>query len=227
MAYGHEVWLGNCVRKGNKVSVYGFYGHKLVADKPMPEGYTNAILFDDAGRAPNPDKKMVEDPAGWKFTFKDEGADVYTMYVESNSVWVTNDEGRHRGVKRDYKNVIRSNASNLSAKKIISKDGKNPGGVMHATLEIMPKAATFKVGGKAEAKILYEGKPLGGVACKVYNAGWQDILSVNADGKGSVEFLVDKPGTYIIIARYVDKDKSVCDEFDETAFTTTLTFDAV
>ena len=166
-AYGHEMWLENTERDGNIISVYGLYGHKLLPDKPMPTDYANALLYDDNGRADNPEREIVRRPSGWKFSFEDKGADVYTFYIDSNSVWITNKEGWHRGSKRDYTDANFSSAYSMVAKRIISRDGKNPGNVMHSALEIMPEKATLKVGAVERFRILYEEKPLKGAIVAV------------------------------------------------------------
>ncbi len=226
MMYGHELWLDRYERRDGRISVYGYYGHKLNPDKPMPTDYANVIVYDDDGRAGDPEKEIVRKPAGWMFSFEDKGADVYTVYVDSNSVWVTNDEGWHRGTKRDWDNVTYSGAANMVAKRIISKNSADPGDVMHAALEIMPVKAVFKVGEEASMRILYEGKPLKGNKCIVFNRNWQDLRTVSADDDGVLRFVADQPGMYIIVTKHVDPNKSVSEEFDETVFNTSLTIEA-
>ena len=225
MRYGHEMWIDGVERKDGEITAFGLYGHKLQPDKPMPTDYANVLLYDDNGRAENPDREIVNKPHGWKFTFEDKGADVYTLYIDSNSVWITNNEGWHRGTKRDYSNVNYSGAFNMVAKKIISKT-EDPGSVMHAALEVMPEAATLKVGSDATMGIFYEGKPLASAKCIIFNRGWQDLLMTKSGADGKVTFKVDQPGDYIVIAKYTDTTKSVSDEFDETSFTTALTIGA-
>ena len=226
MIYGHELWLETIKTEGSDISVFGYYGHKLTPDKPMPTDYANPILYDDNGRAANPEREIVRGPAGWKFTFKDEGADVYTLYIDSNSVWVTNNEGWHRGTKRDWEGVNYSGASNMVAKRIVSRDGKNPGSVMHAALEIMPEKAKFDVGSEAKMTVLYEGKPLKKNKCIVYNRNWQDLKTILTDDDGVLKFAADQPGTYIIVTKHTDPEKRVDEEFDETVFSTSLTIEA-
>jgi uncharacterized GH25 family protein len=226
MRYGHELWLDKIVRDGNMVSVFGYYGHKLNPDKPMPTDYANILLYDDNGRVDNPDREIVRKPAGWKFTYEDKGADVYTMYIDSNSVWVTNKEGWHRGTKRDWDDVTYSGAANMVAKRIISRNGADPGNVMHAALEIMPEKAVFKVGEEAVMKVLYEGEPLKGKKCIVFNRGWQDLRNMTTDDKGELRFTADLPGLYIIVTNHADPNKRVDEEFDETVFHSSLTIEA-
>jgi uncharacterized GH25 family protein len=226
MMYGHELWLEKVEVEGKEISVFGYYGHKLNPDKPMPTDYANPVLYDDNGRAETPEREIVRGPAGWRFTFPDKGADVYTFYVDSNSVWVTNKEGWHRGTKRDWEGVNYSGASNMVAKRIISRDGTSPGSVMHAALEIMPGKAKYKTGEAASMDILYEGKPLKGNKCIVYNRRWQDLRTIPADDNGVLRFVMDEPGIYIIVTKHTDPNKSVADEFDETVFDTSLTIEA-
>lgn len=225
MAYGHEIWLDEIEKDGDEVSVYGLYGHKMLPDKPMPTDYANVLLYDDNGRVENPEREIVNKPSGWRFTFNDAGADVYTMYVDSNSTWVTNEEGWHRGSKRNYDNVTYSGAFNMVAKRIVSKDAADPGNVMHAALEIMPGRAVLEQGKTATVRVLYEEKPMKGIKCTIYNRDWQDLLMTKTDEEGKVSFVADKPGMYVVIAKYTDESKAVSDEFDETSFTTTLTID--
>ena len=225
-AYGHEIWLDAVEKEENLISVYGLYGHKMLPDKPMPTDYANPLVYDDNGRMPAPEREIVRKPSGWKFSFEDTGADVYTFYIDSDSVWITNDEGWHRGSKRDYSKVNFSSAYNMVAKRIISRDGKNPGNVMHAALEVMPESATLKVGSEATMGVLYEGRPLANAKCIIFNRNWQDLLMTKTDADGKVTFKVDLPGDYIVIAKYTDTAKAVCEEFDETSFTTALTIGA-
>ena len=225
MRYGHEMWIDGVERKDGTISAYGLYGHKLQPDKPMPTDYANVLLYDDNGRADNPEREIVNKPRGWKFTFEDKGADVYTLYVDSNSVWVTNNEGWHRGCKRDYENVNYSGSFNMVAKRIISKTD-DPGSVMHAALEIMPDKARYKVGDTAEFTILYEGKPLANRKATAYCDAWQDLKSVETDAAGKIRIPIDDAGSYVVIAKHVDASKCVSDEFDETSFSTTLLVDA-
>lgn len=224
MRYGHEMWLDGVEKKDGIISAYGLYGHKLQPDKPMPTDYANVLLYDDNGRAENPDREIVNKPHGWKFSFEDKGADVYTLYIDSNSVWITNDEGWHRGGKRDYSNVTYSGAFNMVAKKIISKTD-DPGSVMHATLEIMPSKAKYKVGDTAEFTILYEEKPLPNTKIITYCNAWQDLQPMNTDAEGKIRIPVKDKGSYVVIAKYTDTTKA-SDDFDETGFSTTLLVDA-
>ncbi len=226
MAYGHEMWIEGVKRENGTVSAYGLYGHKLVPDKPMPTDYANVILYDDDGRAPNPEREIVNKPRGWRFTFEDKGADVYTLYIDSNSVWVTNNEGWHRGSKRDYENVKTSAAYSMVAKRIISRDGKNPGSVMHANLEIVPDKATYKTGETAVFKVFYDGKPMPGLKMVVYCSHWQDLQFVKTDAEGILKVPVEQAGSIAVIAKYTDTDKAVSEEFDETSYTTSLVVDA-
>lgn len=225
MVYGHEIWIEGVERNGNEVSAFGLYGHKLLPDKPMPTDYANVLLYDDDHRVEDPEREIVNEPHGWKFTFEDKGADVYTLYVDSNSVWVTNDEGWHRGGKRDYDAVNYAGAFNMVAKRIISKDGKNPGNVMHASLEIMPSESTLKVGKETELKVLYEGNPLPNQKVIVYCRGWDELKTMKTDANGILRLVPEDKGTYAFIAKYTDTDKAT-EEFDETVFTMALTIEA-
>lgn len=223
--YGHEMWLGDVVRENGEIYCYGLYGHKMVPDKPMPTDYANILLYDDNGRVENPYREIVKNPHGWKFSFPDKGADVYTLYIDSNSVWVTDEEGWHRGAKRDFTNVKYSGAYNMVAKRIIPKDGKNPGNVVHATLEVMPEEAGLTVGKDAKITILYEGKPLKNAKVICYCHATEVVELKNADENGILTYPINEKGAYIFIAKFVDVNKQVDEEFDETSFTTTLTLE--
>jgi uncharacterized GH25 family protein len=224
-AYGHEIWLGDVFREDDEICVYGLYGHKMVPDKPMPTDYAQPILYGDEGRLENPYREIVKDPHGWKFSFEDTGAEVYTLYVDSNSTWVTDESGWHRGVKRDFSETKYSGAFNMVAKRIISKDGKNPGSVNHATLDIMPETAKLTVGQDAVMKVVYEGKPLPDYKVLCYCNGNDAVEFFNTDSEGVLRYPVKLKGTYIFIVKYTDENKKVDDEFDETAFTITLTME--
>ncbi len=224
--YGHEMWLDKIIKEDGTVSVYGLYGHNMVPDNPMPTDYANVILYDDNGKAETPDREIVKKPHGWLFSFEDKGADVYTLYIDSNSTWVTDEEGWHRGVKRDFSKVKYSGAFNMVAKRIISKDGVNPGNVMHAPLEIMPERATLKVGEDAKMKVFYEGNPMRNVKVICYAEDDEDFQVLSTDDNGVLTYPVKKKAMHIFIAKYTDENKQVSDEFDETSFKTTLTLEA-
>ncbi len=225
MVYGHEIWLENIVRDGDAIRVHGLYGHKMEPDKPMPTDYANPVLYDDDGPVAPPYRDIINDPRGWEFEFPDEGAKVYTLYVDSNSVWSTDDEGWHRGTKREYTSASHAGAYRMVAKTIISRDGEDPGEVMHADLEIMPSKASLKVGEQAELKVLYEGKPMPNLKVIVYCRGWQDLVNMKTDTEGILRLDIKDAGTYAFIAKYADESKS-SDDFDETVYTTTLTLEA-
>ncbi len=67
--YGHEMWIDGVGRDGDEIFAYGLYGHKMVPDKPMPTDYANVLLYDDNGRVENPDREIVKNPHGWRFSF--------------------------------------------------------------------------------------------------------------------------------------------------------------
>lgn len=224
--YGHEIWLDKVMRDGNTVNVYGLYGHTMVPDKPMPTDYANVLLYDDNGRTEDPDREIIKNPHGWLFSFEDKGADVYTMYVDSNSTWVTNDKGWHRGSKRDYSQVKYSGAFNMVAKRIISRDGVNPGSVLHSTLEIMPERATLQTGKDFTLRVLYEGKPLPNAKVITYAQDDEDFVTYKTDSEGALKYPVRKKAMHVFIAKFTDENKCVSEEFDETSFTTALTMEA-
>ena len=223
--YGHEMWLGDVGRDGDEIFVYGLYGHKMVPDNPMPTDYANVLLYDDDKRVGDPDREIVKDPHGWRFSFKDEGASVYTLYVDSNSTWVTDEEGWHRGVKRDFSAVKYSGAFNMVAKRIISRDGRSPGAVVHSALEIMPEESTLEVGKPARLKVLYDGRPLPSCKMICFCKATESVDMLKTDGDGILEYPVKEKGSYMFIAKHIDSDKKIDEEFDETSFTTTLTME--
>jgi uncharacterized GH25 family protein len=90
----------------------------------------------------------------------------------------------------------------------------------------MPEKAVFKVGEEAVMKVLYEGEPLKGKKCIVFNRGWQDLMNMTTDDKGELRFTADLPGLYIIVTNHADPNKRVDEEFDETVFHSSLTIEA-
>ena len=83
-AYGHEIWLDKVFREDDEICVYGLYGHKMIPDNPMPTDYAQPVLYGDEGRLKDPYREIIKDPHGWKFSFEDVGADVYTLYIDSD-----------------------------------------------------------------------------------------------------------------------------------------------
>ena len=226
MIYGHEMWIEGLKLENGIYYLYGLYGHKLVPDKPMPTDYANPVLYDDDKRVEDPYRDIVKEPSGWEFSFDDKGANVYTFYIDSCSTWVTDDEGWHRGCKRDFDKVTYSGSFHMTAKRIISKNKKDVGDVRHAELELVPKEATLYKGKKGEIEISYNGKPLANQKVVVYCRGWEDLCTMKTDSDGVLRFDVTDKGTYIFITKYTDESKSVSDEFDETVYSSTLTMEA-
>ena len=225
MIYGHEMWLEGVKKDGDEISVIGLYGHKLLPDKPMPTDYANPVLYDDNGRTDVPDREIINDPRGWQFTFQDKGADVYTIYIDSSSTWVTDDEGWHRGNKRDFSKTNYSGSFRMMAKRIISRNGDDPGEVVHAELEMMPEHGRFKVGRDETITVLYEGKPVANHKVLVYNRAWQNIEECKTDSAGKLTVPIKDKGDHIFITKYTD-DTKTSDDFDETVFSLTLTMEA-
>ena len=224
--YGHEIWIGDVFREGGEICAYALYGHKMVPDKPMPTDYANPVLYDDDKRVEDPYRDIVNEPRGWEFEFEDKGAKVYTFYIDSCSTWVTDDEGWHRGAKREFDKVSYSGSFHMTAKRIISRNGKDVGDVRHAELELVPSEATLYKGKKAEIEVSYNGKPLGNHKVVVYCRGWQDLVTMKTDDDGKLRFDVTDKGTYIFIAKYTDDTQAVDDEFDETVYSSTLSMEA-
>jgi uncharacterized GH25 family protein len=150
---------------------------------------------------------------------------VYTLSIASTAPWVTDESGWHRGVKRDFATVKTSAVYVMAAKRIICKDGKNPGEVMHAVLDMLPEKAKLTVGEDAVIKVLYEGKPLPNVKVICYREGASEFEEYKADSEGVLRYPVTGKGLHAFIARYVDENKSVDDEFDETSYKITLTLE--
>lgn len=225
MIYGHEIWIEGVKKEGDEISVIGLYGHKLLPDKPMPTDYANPVVYDNNGPMETPDRDIINEPRGWQFTFKDNGAKVYTFYIDSCSTWVTDDEGWHRGNKRDFSKTNYSGSFRMMAKRIIPVDGCDAGEVVHAELEIMPDKGKFKVGTDGTITVLYEGKPLSNNKVLVYNRAWQNIEEYKTDSAGKLTIPIKDKGDYVFITKYTDTTK-VSDDFDETVFSMTLTVEA-
>ena len=225
MIYGHEIWIEGTKKEGDEISVIGLYGHKLLPDKPMTTDYANPIVYDDNGRMDTPDRDIINQPRGWQFTFNDNGSKVYTFYIDSSSTWVTDDEGWHRGGKRDFSKTNYSGAFRMMAKRIIPMGSDDAGEVVHAELEIMPCKGKFKVGTDATVSVLYEGKPLPNNKVLVYNRAWQNIEEFKTDATGKLTIPIKDKGDYIFITKYTDSTKT-SDDFDETVFSMTLTVEA-
>jgi len=224
--YGHEMWLSETIRDGNSIGAYGLYGHNMVPDYPMPTDYANVLLYDDNGRTEDPDREIVKKPHGWFFSFEDKGADVYTMYIDANSTWVTDDAGWHRGVKRNFSNVKYSGAFSMVAKRIFSKDGVNPGSVIHSPLELMPEKATLTVGEDMKIRVLFEGNPMKDIKVSCYAEDDEDQEILKSDADGYITYRPKKAVLTMFIAKYTDSSRCVEDEFDETSYKITLTLEA-
>ena len=89
----------------------------------------------------------------------------------------------------------------------------------------MPEKAKLSVGQDAVMRILYEGEPLPDHKVLCYCEGSDAVEFFKTDSEGVLRYPIGCKGTYIFIAKYTDEDKKVDEEFDETAFTTTLTME--
>ncbi len=222
LVYGHEIWIGSVERKDGKITFSGDYGHHMNHDRDFPEDYSLIKIIDGKGKEIT-DYTMRCDGSARFITFDDPGDDVITVYFYSKPIpWTVDDEGWHKGPKKDFKNVKFSGGFNMIAKRVISKDGK-VGDANGVKLEIYPCATRVPAGTKVKMQVTYMGKPQADVDMVAYRADAEDGIKGKTDKDGNCEFLLDRTGEYMLYANYKDQTKGVEGQYDCEVFESTYT----
>lgn len=229
MAGGHEIWLEASKAKGNESEVTLAYGHNMRIDgTPDPARLMPAVYF-TGGKKLAAELQSKDDRHVLKF--KGNGSGYYVPTVDLSPVILTNtkDKNYQRGPKKAYKDAIYAGAFNQMAKTVIpqGKAGKYKAEHVHGILDILPKSLDLKVGGVAELKVLYEGKPLVDAEVKsVSKAEGKTIATVVTNKDGVALLPITTGGLWMYLVRHKDPSKGVKDEYDEAVYVTTLTLDA-
>lgn len=222
LVYGHEIWIGSVERKDGKITFSGDYGHHMNHDRDFPEDYSLIKIIDGKGNEIK-DYTMRCDGSARFITFDDPGDEIITVYFYSKPIpWTVDEEGWHKGPKKDFKNVKFSGGFNMIAKRVISKTGK-VGDAKGVELEIYPCATRVPAGTKVKMQVLYEGKPQADVDMVAYRADAEDGIKGKTDKDGKWEVVLDRNGEYMLYANFKDESKAVKDMYDCAAYESTYT----
>ncbi len=238
----HNLWLnpGNYYPQvGTTVDIGIGWGHKYPAnriDQEMKEGRLEEI------RAVDPDGLTVD--------LTKVSADLYKLKIEKPGVYLVTakikhgfftvtPEGRKWGDKKSVANPIKCTNFHIEAKTVIIAGGgeKNLSHAAGQTLELIPLTNLHKLknGDKLAVKVLFEGKPLPGIALKATYAGFEveDIaphapsqkghqhggrhfpVEIVTDDQGQAEIPLDKSGYWmgILSHRPPYPDTEICDQY--------------
>ena len=129
--------------------------------------------------------------------------------------------GRKLGSRKTLDNVVSCFAYRIMADTLVccGSSGKDGIDATNESLEIVPlqNPAEMDNGGKLPVKVLFEGKPLSGVAVTATRAGLdkEDTVKAATDGKGMATLQLPHEGPWMLMARYKMPypDKGECDEY--------------
>jgi len=115
------------------------------------------------------------------------------------------------------------------AKRIIpiGEIGEFKDDLIHGILGIVPGETKMTVGSEAELKVYYEERALPAAEVKaVYQKEVKDIWTINTDEEGVARGPIATDCEWMFLVRHVDPTKKMSEEFDETAFVSTLVMEA-
>jgi uncharacterized GH25 family protein len=241
-AQAHNLWLNpdtHYPQVGTTVDIGIGWGHKYPAnriDQEMKEGRLAQI------RAVDPDGRVVDltkvSVAHYKLNIEKAGVYLVTAKIKSGFFTKT-PEGRKWGDKKTVANPIKCTNYHIEAKTVIIAGGekKNNSRATGQPLELIPLTdlTHLKSGDKLTVKVLFEGKPLPGIAIKATYAGFEDgrktehaaqkkgghgaarqfPVETLTDDQGQAEISLDRSGYWLATLRhkpsYPDTEK--CDEY--------------
>mgnify|MGYP000864006988 FL=1 len=228
MIKGHEIWLGEAKANNSGAELSLFYGHNMKQDGSLDPKRITPLVYTPAGATLTPSLAPKEDHYMIKFSADGDG--YYTTIVDLSAVvFSKTDEGYQVGPRHQFKNVTYAGAFHQMAKHIIpiGKAGEFKGDPVHGILEIVPRDPMAAVGGEAELRVYYEGKPLPAAEVKaVSQKEGKDIWTMKTDEEGAVRGPIRSDGEWMFLVRHVDPTKKASDEFDETVFVNTLVMEA-
>lgn len=161
MAIGHEIWLGEAKTNGSGAELSLFHGHNMKQDGSLDPKRITPLVYTPAGSTLTP--SLTPDEDHYKIGFSADGDGYYTAVVDLSTLVISKtDEGHQIGPRHQFKNVTYAGAFHQMAKRVIpvGEDGEFKGDLVHGILEIVPRDPMAAVGGEAELKVYYEGRPL-------------------------------------------------------------------
>lgn len=241
-ALAHNLWLNPWnyyPQVGTTVDIGIGWGHKYPAnrvDQEMKEGRLEEI------RAMDPDGLTVDltkvSAALYKLNIEKAGAYLITARIKPGFFTIT-PEGRKWGDKKSVTNCFKCTNFHIEAKTVIIAGGgeKNLSHAAGQTLELIPLTNLHKLknGDKLAVKVLFEGKPLPGIAIKATYAGFEDgrkakhevqkkgghgavrhfPVETLTDDQGRAEIPLNKSGYWMVMLSHRPPypDTKICDEY--------------
>lgn len=238
----HNLWLnpGNYYPQvGTTVDIGIGWGHRYPAnrvDQEMKEGRLEEI------RAVNPDGRMVDlakvSAVLYRLNIKKAGVYLVTAKIKPG-VFTKTPEGRKWADKKSVANPIKCTNYHIEAKTVIiaGGGGENISRATGQSLELIPLTDLNHLnnGDKLAVKVLFEGKPLSGIAIQATYAGFQDggkaepaaqksgghgaaryfPVETSTDDQGRAEIPLDRSGYWLVkfSHRPPYPDTEICDEY--------------
>ena len=225
-ALAHQPWLltePGRTEVGASVTVMPFHGHEFPFDDAMrPERIAEIVLLTADGERisiDGPDRITPELSEG-----------VHAIGLRQvRSYWSRTTEGGRAQPRPELENVISCSYSDNSAKTlvIVGNGQASAGGqALGHRLEILTDAdlGQLRPGDAVSFTVLLEGSPHAGPVMAFHaNSGEDPWLTTESDHNGHVEFTLEGPGPWMVLARgEVDyPDPAVC---DVERFVSTLSF---
>jgi len=228
MAIGHEIWLGDAKTNNSGAELSLFYGHNMKQDGSLDLKRITPLVYTPTGATLTPSLAPKEDH--YIIHFSADGDGYYTTVIDLSAVvFSKTDEGYQVGPRHQFKNVTYAGAFHQMAKCIIpiGEAGEFKGEPVHGILEIVPREPKMAVGGEAELKVYYEGRPLPKAEVKaVSQKEGKDVWTMKTDEEGIAKGPITADGEWMFLVRHVDPTKKASEEFDETVFVNTLVMEA-
>jgi uncharacterized GH25 family protein len=225
---GHEIWLEYKMRHLNSSDPFEcrlLYGHNLKQDGVAEAEKIKAVVFtgdDDMQSLP---VEATADDLRIRFV-RDPTVPQVIVSEYDYGVITVNDDGWHRGPKKDFANVKRSGYYYQYAKTIVPGYGiENPSRIIGQELEIVAIGKDhYHVDDAITLRVLYDGEVLAGGTLTVAASdndgqGIETLLSED----GTAVVALDRPGNWIFKVRHADPAKGVDDQYDEKVITSVLT----
>lgn len=229
-ALGHYPWLlpdPTSVSPGDSAFVRMHFGHDFPNSRVLgpdrvesirivaPDGKQMALEHAAEGRYRTP---VLDQPGIWLVSAR-----------QASAYWTRTPDGGVAGAKPEVAGAVHCNHSTNATKTLIQIGQGSSSAIEELAghrLEIIPlQVPAFPRPDKAlELRLLMDGQPWAG-PIEVFRAGAgeQPVASLESDARGSIEFVPDSPGLWMILARSEQPypDTNVC---DLQTFRATLTF---
>ena len=225
---GHEIWLEYQMRFLSSDEPFEcrlLYGHNLKTDGVADAMNVKAGVFTgDNDMHPLP-VETTDDDLRIRFV-RDFAMPQIVISEYDYGVLTVNDDGWHRGPKKDYANVKRSGYYYQYAKTIVpGLGGGTPRPAIGQELEIVATGEShYHVGDAITLNVLYDGAALAGGTLTIAVSG-NDGQGFETDlgTRGTAVVTFDQPGNWMFKVRHSDPNKGVENLYDEKVITSVFT----